>query len=477
MRIFGLTIGRSKATQARPPLAPAGSGSWWGWGWGAIKESFAGAWQRNILKNPETVCRNTTVFACVTLIASDIAKLKWKLTKPYKPKSNVWVEWPNSAYDPVLNDPNHYQNQIQFREFWLLSKLTTGNTYVLKERDASNKVRKLYILDPRRVFPMVSDDGSVYYELYMDNLNNVLPDKLLVPASEIIHDRFNCLFHPLIGLSPLFAAALPAYQANTIMGTFTNFFRNGAMPSGILTAPGTIKQETADRLKADWDKNYTGEGAGGVAVLGDNLKFEKISMTAADAQVIEQMRFSDEKICSAYHVPGYKVGVGAYPNYGADVAQQDYYNTCLQTLIEAMELCMDEGLSLPSDVGLCLDIRGLLRMDAKSLMTFVAEGVKASVLSPNDGREYFDLIPVTGGDSPMIQQQNYSLEAIAKRDAQPDPFITAKPTSVPEGNIAEDTGGAAAAGETTTNNADENAANEGKFLEALTKAFEMEMAA
>jgi hypothetical protein len=73
-----------------------------------------------------------------------------------------------------------------------------------------------------------------------------------VPASEIIHDRFNCLFHPLVGLSPVFAAGLAATQGLKIQNHSASFFDKGAMPSGMLTAPGRITQDVADRLKADW---------------------------------------------------------------------------------------------------------------------------------------------------------------------------------------------------------------------------------
>jgi hypothetical protein len=48
-------------------------------------------------------------------------------------------------------------------------------------------------------------------------------------------------------------------------------------------------------------------------------------------------------------------------------------------------------------------------------------------MSPNEGRAKFDLKPVAGGDNPYLQQQNYSLEALAKRDAQADPFAPNTP--------------------------------------------------
>jgi phage portal protein BeeE len=43
-------------------------------------------------------------------------------------------------------------------------------------------------------------------------------------------------------------------------------------------------------------------------------------------------------------------------------------------------------------------------------------------LTPNEGRLKLNLKPVTGGDTVYRQQQDFSLEALNKRDSQPDPF-------------------------------------------------------
>lgn len=40
----------------------------------------------------------------------------------------------------------------------------------------------------------------------------------------------------------------------------------------------------------------------------------------------------------------------------------------------------------------------------------------------NEVRAEEGLDPVTGGSTPYLQQQNYSLEALSKRDAKDDPF-------------------------------------------------------
>jgi phage portal protein BeeE len=49
------------------------------------------------------------------------------------------------------------------------------------------------------------------------------------------------------------------------------------------------------------------------------------------------------------------------------------------------------------------------------------------MLSPNEARRDENMPPVVGGESPYLQQQNYSLLALSKRDAQADPFATSTP--------------------------------------------------
>ena len=67
-------------------------------------------------------------------------------------------------------------------------------------------------------------------------------------------------------------------------------------------------------------------------------------------------------------------------------------------------------------------------MDASSQMDYLDKGVKGAIMSPNEARAKIGLAAVPGGESPMIQQQNFSLAAIAKRDSG-DPFAKAATTT------------------------------------------------
>lgn len=423
MELFGYTIVRSRELAKAFQSVQENRGGWLP----IVKESYAGAWQSNVSVDSEAVLAYHAVFACITLIASDISKLRIKLVR--MSDDGIWSETTNPSYSPVIRKPNRYQTRIQFWENWLISKLTRGNTYALKQRDNRGVVTALYILDPNRCRPLVADDGSVYYELKPDNLSEV-QEYIVVPASEIIHDRFNCLYHPLVGTSPIYACGLAATQGLRIQNNSVNLFSNLSRPGGLLIAPGRIDPADALRLKEYWDLNYTGSNSGKIAILGDGMKYEAMSINPEDAQLIEQLKWTADIVCSTFHVPPYKIGVGTMPTYAnIQSLNVEYYSQCLQVLIESIEVCLDEGLRTGEKLGTEFDIDNLLRMDSVTQMEVLKNS--SGIFSPNEQRAKLDKQPVEGGNSPMVQQQNYSLAALAKRDASDDPFGKS-PSQAPE---------------------------------------------
>jgi HK97 family phage portal protein len=414
-----------------------------GW-WPVIRESFAGAWQRGVKVSVDDVLSHSTAWACITLIANDIAKMGILLVA--EDSNGICTPTTNAAYSPVLRKPNHYQNRIQFLKYWMLSKLTRGNTYVLKARDNRRVVTGLYILDPTRVKPLVSSDGQVFYELQPDDLaadafdaargksGGAVGEPVRVPASEIIHDIYVAPYHPLCGVSPIYACAMVASQGLKILSNSATLFENGSQPGGVLTAPGTISHDTADRIQKQWDANFGGQAnIGKVAVLGEGLKFERMAMTAVDAQLIDQLKWGSEQVCSAFHMPKYKVGVGPDPTYNnIEALSQEYYSECLQIHVEEIELLLEEGLAVASPYEIELDTEDLLRMDSATKMKFVTDGVKGGVFTPNEGRKQFNRKPLKGGDTVYLQQQDFSISALDARDqANPAPSSASTAASAP----------------------------------------------
>ncbi|HEX8030287.1 MAG TPA: phage portal protein [Vicinamibacterales bacterium] len=446
MQIFGLSLDRVKSTISQwvTDWPSASMGGWLangGSGWfqiGSIRESFAGAWQRGVRLTVQTGMSHATAWSCITLIANDIAKLRMKLIAI--DGDGIWSETVNPAYSPVLRRPNHYQNRIQFLTAWVISKLTRGNTYVLKERDARQVVVALHVLDPDRVQVLVAPDGEVYYELAACDLAGI-EENVRVPATEIIHDILIPLYHPLVGVSAFYAMGAVVAQGLKIIEQSARLFKNGSQPGGIITSPTPIGPDAVKQYQQHWDENFGGEkNVGKTAFLGGGLKYESMKgLTAVDSQLIDQLKWGDEKICAVLHTPPFMVNVGTPPAYNnIEALTRQYYGQALQNLIESIELCLDEGLRLDATTGIELDLDGLFRMDTATQVKTESEAVKGSIKTPNEARKRLNLKPLPGGNTIYMQQQNFSLEALAKRDASDDPFKSAPPPSLPPAAPSDD---------------------------------------
>jgi len=440
MRIFGLEI--TRAPTVRAPGSPMpGSGGWLS----VVREPFTGAWQQNQEIAAPSVLAYSAVFACTTLIAQDIGKLPLRLVE--QDDAGIWTEIWSPAFSPVLAKPNRYQITPKFLEQWLVSKLTWGNTYVLKQRDERGVVVALYVLDPQKVKPLVTPDGAVYYELTTSDLAGV-GGTVTVPAREIIHDLMVPLFHPLVGVTPIYACGMVALQGLKIQENSTNFFANGSSPGGVLLVPGNLNKPQAEEIATEWAAKYTGMNAGKVAILPNGITYEALSVNATDAQLIEQLKWTVEQVCACYHVPAALIDSSHQPPYAnSEPLVQQYYSQCLQCLIVALELALDHGLGLV-DVpgkryGTEFDVDALIWMDSTTKTKIATDAIVGGVLSPNESRaKYFGLGVVAGGDTPYMQQQMVSIAALAKRDASdwlaPTPPPPALPPVVDDQDDADD---------------------------------------
>jgi phage portal protein BeeE len=151
-------------------------------------------------------------------------------------------------------------------------------------------------------------------------------------------------------------------------------------------------------------------------------------MNAVDQELISQLEWTAENVCTAFGVPPYMIGVGDPPNFNnIEALNQQYYSQVLQDHIESIEAKLDEGLGLESSkdgriYGTEFDLDDLLRMDTKTQYDTYGAGIKNALITTNEGRHKIGLPKTAGGDSIFLQQQYYSLEALAKRDMQDDPF-------------------------------------------------------
>ena len=124
-------------------------------------------------------------------------------------------------------------------------------------------------IDRTRVQPLVSDDGTVFYRL--ERQTGGIGE--ITVLREIIHDRMNCLFHPLVGTPPVFASGLASMLGLNAQRASARCSR---MPDagGILTRPArSARRRTA--VQGAMGIAFLAINLGRVAVMTGGAKYEK----------------------------------------------------------------------------------------------------------------------------------------------------------------------------------------------------------
>lgn len=411
MKFFGLEIRRapdSERTDARPVPRPR---------WRRAFDWFTGAFQQDVPYDGDDGSTpqpwfNSVTFGCLRLLATDIAKLPPQVVRK---ESLVWKVVDVHPWTKMLRTPNKFQTWPEFILCWVLSKLTAGNTYVLKLRDSRGMVQELIVLNPFRVQVLVSDKtGNVYYEFLPRSLEGLgETDRVIVAATEIMHDKHLTMFHPLQGMAPLVAASLAASAGRRVLRSYDQLYKAGAVPPGVLTIPDGETDEDIAALAAAWER-FRSQGK--TAILEEGMKYEPVQAKAIDQQALGLMEWTSKDICIAFGVPPWKLGLEVMPISGnAEIAQQTYYEGSLQWLMEMIEWHMDSGLGMQNDTSFRLDVRALYRLDTNARYLAYTNGIKGGWLAPNEARAAEDLEPVKGGELPYMQQQYWTLEALSKR--------------------------------------------------------------
>lgn len=388
-------------------------------------EPFAGAWQRNLegaANAGPNILAFSGVYACINIISQDVARMPVRPVKKNKDKSEE--EYRGHYAWRLFARPNDFQTTLQFVESYMQSKLTHGNTYVLLMRDARGVVNEMFILDPRRVRPLIAEfDGSVFYEIQRDPLSGV-KEPITVPARDILHDRAATMFHPLVGVSPLFAAGVTAMLGGRITINSEKFFANMSRAGGMLVSPGKIEPAIAKKLQNEWETNYGPRGLGRTVVLANGLDFKPLTINSVDSDLVNQLRWVIEDIARVYRVPGFKLGDLNKVNFrNSETLAASYLNECLSYHIKAFEDCFNRSLELTDDVRIKFDTSYLLRMETDTRYAAHQTALQAGFKSINEVRAEEGLPPVKGGDEPRVQMQYVPLsmadKLLAEQNADP----------------------------------------------------------
>jgi HK97 family phage portal protein len=362
------------------------------------------------------------VYSCVMAEAKAMSQCYAHHKRINEKGEHVIVE--TSPASRVLRKPNAYQTWPQFVLNAIATELFEGEAFILKRFDDRGCVISFELLQPGTCSPYINKNENgenvVYYSVGSSPMDLIGGgSNYMVPSREILHLRRYCPRSPLIGESPIRAAALAMNINVSLNQTQALFFKNANRASGILTVDDVLDAEQMEQLRIAFDKSSKAWQTGGTPILGAGVKYHNLSVTSVDAQAIESMRMSIEECARVFGCPLPIIGDLSRATFNnSETLINMWLSMGLGYALENFERSLDDAFNLPANEYIELDVSSLMRADMTSRITALQHGITAGIFTINEARAREGLRPVTDGDEPLIQAQMQGLGAWKVREAQ-----------------------------------------------------------
>lgn len=396
---------------------PVGDNMGNGVGWDRVGtvETMAG-----ILVSNNDAIAHSTVFSCINVIAEGVAMLPLQVMR-----ENDGARYPakdHPLYELLLTAPNPHMTAFDFWKLVIFEKLNQGNHYSLVVRDNDGRVVELVPVE----------NGSVMPFWYLDNRGaRRRAYRVSAPSGGMAVFMEDEIFHVQnlpklrgVGYGLKGYSVWELYLNETLGGAvatenFANgYFANGASLSGMISVDAPLSAETSKALRQEVTEAYRGKHHE-IGVFGSNAKYNTMSSTAKDAQMLESRKFNRSVIAGILRVSAHLINDLEKATF-SNIEQLDigHYKHCLLPHLVHLRQTAKKDLLLPnerSEYYLDHDPSEMLRGDQKTWSEVLEKGVQNARLTPNEARAMDNRPPKPGGDVLLINSASVPLDMAGKQ--------------------------------------------------------------
>ena len=348
-----------------------------------------------ITVNQSTALNSSAVLAAVTMLAEDVAKLPWAVYRHADDKSRK--EAKDHFLNDLLQEPNGWQNGLEFREMLQTGIIMRGNGYAIIKRDGRGKPIALLPWNPDRVMQWIATSGQIFYRLTAHNIHEQallrsLGDQLvgtsLIPFEDMFHIRGFSL-DGLMGMSRISLAREAIALGLSQEQQAARWMGQGAKPSGMLTTDQKLSADAAKRLGEDFKQNFAGLQNSGKIIVGEQgLKFLPFSMTSTDLEFIASRQFQLQDIARIFRIPPHMIGeLSRSTNNNIAQMAQEYINFTLTGYTHRWQAKMSSTFGLRHDgLSVEFDYSALTTADMTSRINNWRIAIMSMIATPNQAR-------------------------------------------------------------------------------------------
>jgi HK97 family phage portal protein len=425
----GLAAGLDVKAGSFGPSASLSSDTGW-----IIRAMGGGSTDAGVAVSEWSAITLPAVYACVSVIADNLAQLPCNLRKQRKDGGSDLAD--DHPLQRLLHDsPNDEMSSFIWRQTVSHHALMWGNGYSEIERTVGGSVEALLLLYPDRTHPYKPTGKSLTYR------TNINGETITLPPADVLH--IPALgFDGFLGYSPV-AVARNAIGMGLAMEKFGGkFFANDAKSGGFLMHPGKLGDQAQKNVGGSLQDQGGNENAFKVKVLEEGMKFISTTIPQDDAQFLSSREFQVAEIARMYRVPLVLLqSMEKSTSWGSGIEQMmiGFVVWTIQPWVVKWEQELNRKLLSEQERAagyfFKFNLNALLRGDMKARGQFYKDLEGISALNPNEVRAYEDLNPYEGGDTfrAALARVDASLsqeeiDASAAADAPADPATQTLPT-------------------------------------------------
>ena len=288
----------------------------------------------------------------------------------------------------LADRPNDWSDLFSFVRDMVAAALVSDKGSLALANKVGGRLIELVRYEPAHFTVDYSGDGRLEPSYRINNVP--------VSADDVVHLRSP------FSRCPLSLAADAIGVAKVMEGHAGRLFRDGARPSGVLALKDRTSPEALKRIREAWQLAHGGGKSGGTAIVEGGAEYTQLTLASTDAQFLEMRTFQIVEIARAFRVPPsmlYELDRATWSN--SEQMGKEFLTYSLEPWLRAFEGALRRALFTPeerAEYRVVFDRDDLTRASLTERATAISSLIASRVLNPNEGRDWLDLPPRTGGE-------------------------------------------------------------------------------
>lgn len=341
--------------------------------------------------SPDLALQLSAVWLCVERRAATVAGLPFFA---YESKANGEKALARGTllYSLLHDSPNSRMTPVEFWRAMMMNHDLRGNAYARLERNASGEVVSMWPMPADQVKVAVLDDGEMVYQY-------TIGENVMVLAEQsVLH--LKGLGNGTIGLSRLDYMRASTDELKRAQASASKVFGTGGKPTGVLMMDKVLKPDQRAAIRANFAGLVSGSDAR-LMVLEAGAKYQQLSISPEDQQLLESRQFGVEEICRWFDVPPVLAHHNNVTTWGSGIEQivDGWHKLTIRPILVSIEQAVRKRVMTPAQrarMSCEFSLDALLRGNASERAELYAKLVQNGIATRAECRQLENLPPVPG---------------------------------------------------------------------------------